>query len=66
MIPNPVKVAAPAILLAPVAVPILHGLTGIAVVGLGLFAAGTLVNKTVKAFTGSPKPPIRKDDYPLD
>ncbi len=66
MIPNPVKVAAPAILLAPVAVPILQGLTGIAVVGLGLFAAGTIVSKTVKAFTGSQQPLIRKEEYPED
>ncbi|MEI8186969.1 MAG: hypothetical protein WCG19_09760 [Chlorobiaceae bacterium] len=65
MIPDPVKVAAPAILLAPVAAPILHGLSGIAVVGLGIFAAGAIVTKTVKALTGSPKPPVNTDRSPF-
>ncbi|MEI7825593.1 MAG: hypothetical protein WCI01_09850 [Chlorobiaceae bacterium] len=50
------KVVGPAILLAPVAAPVLHGLTGIAVVGLGLFAAGKVVSKTVKALSAPPKP----------
>ena len=65
MLPNPVKIAVPAVLLAPVAVPILHGLTGIAVVGLGLFAAGTLVTKTVQALSGIPNPLKKPEDSPL-
>ncbi len=39
-IKNAVGVAGGAVLLAPVGIPILHGLSGVAVVGLGLFAAG--------------------------
>ncbi len=65
MIPTPVKVAVPATLLAPVAVPVLHGLAGIAVVGLGIFAAGSIVTKTVRAFTGSPVPRKSEDASPL-
>jgi hypothetical protein len=64
MIPTPVKVAAPVILLAPIAMPIIHGVAGIAVVGLGLFAAGSLVSKAVNVFSGSPKPEHRQDDSP--
>ena len=66
MIRKVVGVAAPAILLAPVAAPILHGLTGIAVVGLGLFAAGTVVAKTVGALTAPPKPRNPVEKPPLD
>lgn len=62
MIPTPVKVALPATLLAPVAIPVLHGLAGIAVIGLGVFAAGTIVSKTVKAFTGNPAHKQSEDD----
>ena len=65
MIKEVIGVSAPAVLLAPVAVPILHGLSGLAVVGLGLFAAGKVVTGTVRAFTAPPtrripaeKPPI--------
>ncbi len=56
-IKNAVGVAGGAALLAPVGIPILHGLSGVAVVGLGLFAAGTVVVKTVTALTGMPAPP---------
>ena len=57
MIKEVIGVTAPAVLLAPVAVPILHGLSGLAVVGLGLFAAGTVVAKTVGALAPPPKRP---------
>ncbi len=40
------------LLAAPVAVPVLHGLAGIALVGVGLFAAGSLVAKTAGAIKG--------------
>jgi hypothetical protein len=66
MIPTPVKVAVPAVLLAPVAIPVLHGIAGIAVVGLGLFAAGTIVSKTVKAFTGNSGHKTSEDDSPIN
>jgi hypothetical protein len=66
MLRKVVGVAGPAILLAPVAAPILHGLTGIAVVGLGLFAAGTVVAKTVSALSAPPKPRNPEEEPPLD
>lgn len=40
--------------LAPVGIPILHALSGVAVVGL--FAAGSLVVKSVSALTGGLNP----------
>ncbi|MEI6652814.1 MAG: hypothetical protein WCL42_09615 [Chlorobiaceae bacterium] len=42
--------------LAPVGIPILHALSGVAVVGFGLFAAGSLVVKSVSALTGGLNP----------
>jgi len=39
--------AAPVVV--PVAMPAVHGLAGIAIVGLGLFAVGSLVVKTAEA-----------------
>ncbi|ASQ90155.1 hypothetical protein CHL67_03715 [Prosthecochloris sp. GSB1] len=48
-------IAGGAALIAPVAPPILHGLAGIAVVGLGVVAAGTLVKKATDALQGSGK-----------
>ncbi|MEI6757324.1 MAG: hypothetical protein FDX18_10345 [Chlorobium sp.] len=56
------KGAVPAILLAPVAVPIVQGLCGIAVVGLPLFAVGTLVAKTVGALS----PPSKSSPLEAD
>ncbi len=55
-IKNAVGMAGGAVLLAPVSFPVLHALTGVAVAGLGLFAAGTLVFKTVSALTGGINP----------
>ncbi len=66
MIKQAIGVAAPAVLLAPIAVPILHGLTGIAVVGIGLFAAGTVVAKTVGALAPPPKRPNPSEMPPVD
>jgi hypothetical protein len=40
-----VGIAGGSALIAPIAPPILHGIAGIAVIGLGLFAAGSLVMK---------------------
>ncbi len=65
MIKEALGVAAPAALLAPVAMPVLHGLTGIAVVGLGLFAAGKVVTGTVRAFTAPPKRRIPAEKPPI-
>ena len=55
-IKNAVGMAGGAVLLAPVSFPVLHALTGIAVAGLGLFAAGTVVVKTVSALSGGLNP----------
>lgn len=55
MVKNVVGVAGTA-LIAPVAPPILHGIAGIAVVGLGLFAAGSLVMKAAGAIGGMENP----------
>ncbi|MFZ4525289.1 MAG: hypothetical protein ACOYOE_07025 [Chlorobium sp.] len=51
-IKNAVGMAGGAALLAPISFPALHALTGVAVAGLGLFAVGTLVVKSVSALTG--------------
>jgi hypothetical protein len=64
MIPsNPVNIVKTAVgvaggsaLVAPVAMPVLHGLTGIAVVGVGIFAVGSLVIKTAGAIKGIANP----------
>jgi hypothetical protein len=57
-----VGVAGGAVLLAPVGMPILHGICGIAVAGLGLLAAGTLVSKTVSALSANPTQQDPEDD----
>ncbi|NTV06565.1 MAG: hypothetical protein HGA59_08685 [Chlorobiaceae bacterium] len=63
MIPsNPVNIMKTAVgvggsaLVAPVAMPVLHGLAGIAVVGAGIFAVGALVIKTAGAIKGIGNP----------
>ncbi|NTV17246.1 MAG: hypothetical protein HGB09_07370, partial [Chlorobiaceae bacterium] len=42
--------------------PILHGICGIAVAGLGLLAAGTLVTKTVSALSPDTKQQNTEED----
>jgi hypothetical protein len=44
-----VGIAGGTALIAPIAPPILHGIAGIAVIGLGLFAAGSLVMKATQS-----------------
>ncbi|NTW83496.1 MAG: hypothetical protein HGB36_09040 [Chlorobiaceae bacterium] len=59
LIKNAVGVAGGAALIAPVAPiapPLLHGLAGIAVVGLGVFAVGSLAFKAVETITGAANP----------
>ncbi|NTU97580.1 MAG: hypothetical protein HGA62_07190 [Chlorobiaceae bacterium] len=51
-----VSVAGPALLITPLAMPFIHGLSGIAVLGAGALLAGTTVVKTVTALTRHPKP----------
>lgn len=47
IITTAVGVAGGSVLFAPVAVPTLHGLAGIAVVGLGIYAVGSVVRQAV-------------------
>lgn len=66
MVKNIVGVAGGTALVAPIAPPILHGIAGIAVVGIGLFAAGSLVmnaTKTIRDFGNQmkPKEPVKKN-----
>lgn len=49
MVKTAVGVAGGSVLFAPVAVPTLHGLAGVAVVGLGIFAVGSLALKAAGA-----------------
>ncbi|MEI7708375.1 MAG: hypothetical protein WCI90_08910 [Chlorobium sp.] len=46
----------------PLAIPLLHGLAGIAVVGLGLFSAGSLVGKAVGVLNSKENPFNRKEE----
>lgn len=48
----------------PVAPPLLHGLAGLAVVGLGIFAAGSLVFKAAEVFQGMENPLKPKGEEP--
>ena len=57
---NPAKIVTTAVgvaggtaLFAPVAVPTLHGLAGIAVVGLGIFAVGSVFKQAAGPFRGT-------------
>ncbi len=48
-----VGVAGGSVLFAPVAVPALHGLAGLAVVGLGVFAIGSVVSGAAGSLKGT-------------
>jgi hypothetical protein len=61
-----VSVAGPALLITPLAMPVIHGLGGIAVLGFGALAAGTAVVKTVTALSRHPKPRDLENDPDLD
>lgn len=60
---NVIGVAGPAILLAPVAAPVIHGISGIVVLGFGLYAAGAVISKTVTVLS-SPLTPRDAEDKP--
>ncbi|TCD47134.1 hypothetical protein [Chlorobium sp. N1] len=51
--------AAGTALLLPLGMPIVHGVAGLAVAGLGIFAAGTAVTKVAGAVMGQIEPPSR-------
>jgi len=63
---NLIGVAGPVILLAPVAAPVIHGISGIVVLGFGLYAAGAVVSKTVTALTAPPKSLDTEDKVSAD
>ena len=67
LVKTAVGVAGGAAILSPVGMPIVHGLAGIAVVGLGVFAAGSLAFKAIGAVTGmenplQPKQPLEREE----
>jgi hypothetical protein len=67
MVKTAVGVAGGAALLSPVGMPIVHGLAGIAVAGLGIFAVGSLAFKAVGAISGmenplKPKRPVEREE----
>ncbi|NTU58343.1 MAG: hypothetical protein HGB00_05410 [Chlorobiaceae bacterium] len=67
MVKTAIGVAGGAALFSPVGMPIVHGIAGLAVAGLGIFAAGTIVMKAAEAITGgidNLKPP-REEDSPF-
>ena len=41
------------VLISPVAMPVVHGLAGITLVGLGLFSAGSLIVKAAGSLKGT-------------
>jgi hypothetical protein len=59
-------VAGPAMLIAPIAMPFIHGISGIAVIGFGALAAGTVVVKTVSALRRNPRPHELENDPDLE
>ena len=67
MVKTAVGVAGGAALLSPIGMPIVHGLAGIAVAGLGIFAVGSLAFKAIGAVTGmenplKPKQPLEREE----
>ncbi|NTV98291.1 MAG: hypothetical protein HGA70_03910 [Chlorobiaceae bacterium] len=58
-------VAGPALLITPLAMPVIHGLSGIAVLGAGALLAGTTIVKTVTALSRHPKPRDIENDPDL-
>ena len=67
LVKTAVGVAGGAAILSPVGMPIVHGLAGIAVVGMGVFAVGSLAFKAIGAVTGMenpllPKQPLEREE----
>lgn len=58
------KVGIPVVLTAPVTIPILQGLAGIAVAGLTLFAAGSLIGKSSSVLSDMIPQQREQDDSP--
>jgi divalent metal cation (Fe/Co/Zn/Cd) transporter len=49
-------VAGGAMLFSPLGMPVVHGLAGLAVAGLGIYAAGNLAFKAIGSLTGMENP----------
>ncbi|NTU68625.1 MAG: hypothetical protein HGB02_07080 [Chlorobiaceae bacterium] len=64
MVKTAVGVAGGAALLSPVGMPVVHGLAGLAVAGLGIFTVGSLAFKAIGAVTGMENP--LKSKKPVD
>jgi divalent metal cation (Fe/Co/Zn/Cd) transporter len=61
------KLAVPAILSAPVAIPVFQGLAGIAIAGLTVFAAGKVLTKAAGAISDMmPVPERPEEDVPVE
>lgn len=56
-----VGVAGGAALLSPIGMPIVHGLAGLAVAGLGIFTVGSLAFKAIGAVSGMENPFLPKE-----
>lgn len=67
MLKTTVGVVGGAALLSPVGMPIVHGLAGLAVAGLGIFTAGSLAFKAIGSLAGmehllQPKQTIEREE----
>ena len=56
MVKTAIGVAGGAVLFSPICMPIIHGLAGIAVSGLGIFSVGSLAFKVIGAISGMENP----------
>lgn len=56
-----VGVAGGAALFSPIGMPIVHGLAGLAVAGLGIFTVGSLAFKAIGAVSGMENPFLPKE-----
>lgn len=65
MLQTAATVAGGALLFSPLVVSILHGAAGIAVVGLGLFAAGSLIGTVGEALSDGSKSREQEEDNPF-
>ncbi|MBO8092388.1 MAG: hypothetical protein J7D60_03655 [Prosthecochloris sp.] len=62
LVTTAVGIAGGSALIAPVAVPALHGIAGIAIVGLGAVAVGSVVYKAAGSFTETMKKNIDRNE----
>jgi hypothetical protein len=65
MLKTAAGVAGGALLFSPLGMPILHGVAGVAVIGLGIFAAGSLIGTVTEALSGGSKSREQEEDSPF-